>query len=305
MIYKNIYDLVGNTPLMELARIRDADEGTILAKLEFLNPSGSIKDRAAHYMIKDAESKNILKPGGTIIEPTSGNTGIGLAMIGAAKGYRVILVMPESMTIERQKLIKAYGAEIILTKAKLGMSGSVEHAEKLAKENGYFLANQFGNLSNRRSHIETTVKEIIRDTGGKIDAFVAGVGTGGTISGVGEGLKKFNPQIKIYGVQPEDSQILTGSKPGPHKLQGIGADFIPDLYNKKIVDGVINIEDKEAFECSRRLAKKEGLLVGITAGANLAAAKKIAKELGKSSNIVTVLPDTGERYLSTELFNGE
>lgn len=305
MIYRNIYDLVGNTPLMKLGRIKGVGEGNILAKLEFLNPSGSIKDRAAHYMIKDAEEKNILRPGGTIIEPTSGNTGIGLAMIGAAKGYRVILVMPATMTIERQKLIKAYGAEIILTDGELGMSGSVDHAKKLARENGYFLANQFGNLSNRQSHVETTVKEIIRDTEGRIDAFVAGVGTGGTLSGVGEGLKKFNPEIKIYGVQPENSQTLTGGNPGPHKLQGIGADFIPDLYNKKLVDGMINIRDEEAFEYSRRLGKEEGLLVGITAGANVAAAKKIAKELGEKSNIITVLPDTGERYLSTELFSGE
>jgi len=302
-MFNNIYETIGKTPMVRLGRLKEEGEADILAKIESRNPSFSIKDRAAFYMVKDGENRGLLKAGGTIIEPTSGNTGIGLAMIGAAKGYKVILVMPETMSIERRKLMKAYGAEIILTEGSKGMNGSVELAEKLAKEKGYFLPNQFTNLSNRRAHYETTSLEILEDTGGRIDAFVAGVGTGGTVSGVGKRLKEEIEGVKIYAVEPEGSKILEGEKPGPHKIQRIGANFIPAIYDETIVDKVLSITDEEAFKYARLLGTKAGILAGISSGGNLAAAKKIAKELGEGSVVVTVLPDTGERYLSTPLFS--
>lgn len=304
-MFDNIYEVIGNTPMIKLNKLREAGEGDVLAKLEFLNPSSSIKDRAANYMILDAEERGILKPGGTIVEPTSGNMGVALAMIGASKGYNVILTMPESMSIERRKLIKAYGAKIVLTDSSKGMAGSVEKAKQLAEDNNYFMPYQFSNQSNRRAHYETTGKEIIEDTHGEIDAFVAGVGTGGTLSGVAKKLKEYNGKIKIYAVEPETSQVLAGKKAGPHKIQGIGANFIPEIYDESLVDEVISISNEEAYKYSRLLSEKEGILVGISAGANVAAAKKIAKKLGENSKVVTVLPDTGERYLSTDLYSGE
>lgn len=304
-MFDYIYEAIGNTPLIRLVNLQEEGEAEILVKLESRNPSGSIKDRAALYMIMDAEERGILRPGGTIIEPTSGNTGIGLAMIGAAKGYKVILVMPETMSIERRKLMQAYGAKIILTEGSQGMDGSVRLAEKMAQEKGYFLPNQFENLNNSRAHYETSSLEILRDTGGQLDAFVAGVGTGGTVSGIGRRLKEELDSVKIYAVEPAGSRVLEGSKPGPHKIQGIGANFIPGVYEGDLVDGVIAIEDGEAYEYARLLGSKAGILAGISSGANLAAAKKIARKLGPGKRVVTVLADTGERYLSTELFSGE
>lgn len=305
MIINNISETIGKTPIVRLNNIKEDGIGEILSKIEFFNPSGSIKDRAALYMIEDGKKRGLLKDGGTIIEPTSGNTGIGLAMIGSAKGYRVILVMPDTMSIERRKLIKAYGAEIILTDGKKGMSGSVELAKKLSDEKGYFMPNQFSNGSNARAHYETTAEEILKDTDGKLDAFIAGVGTGGTVSGIGKRLKEYNKDILIVAVEPSKSQVLAGGKPASHNIQGIGANFVPDIFDRNVIDGIVNIEDEEAFKYSRLLGRREGILVGISAGANLAAAVKISRRLGKSSRVLTILPDTGERYLSTDLFNGE
>ena len=305
MIYNKIYDAIGNTHMFRLNNLKEEGEANIVAKLEFVNPSGSIKDRAALYMIEDAEEKGILKEGGTIIEPTSGNTGIGLAMIGAAKGYKVILVMPETMSLERRKLMTAYGAEIILTPGSEGMQGSVEKAKELSEEKGYFMPNQFSNENNRNAHYETTAVEIIRDTRGKMSAFVAGVGTGGTVSGVGRRVKEHNENIKVYAVEPSSSQVLAGEKSGPHKIQGIGANFVPDIYDRDVIDDIISIDNEEAMEYARLMARKEGMLVGISSGANIAAAKKLAKELGEGHTVVTILPDTGERYLSTDLYSGE
>ncbi len=302
MLYNNIYETIGKTPMVKLDNLELKDAADIYVKIESFNPSGSIKDRAALYMIEYGERKGLLKKDGTIIEPTSGNTGIGLAMIGAAKGYKVILVMPDTMSIERRKLIKAYGAEIILTKGKEGMTGSVNLAEKLAKEKGYFMPNQFSNINNKIAHYETTAKEIIEDSKGDIHAFVAGVGTGGTVSGIGEKLKEYKEDIIITAVEPEKSQVLKNKASGPHGIQGIGANFIPEIYNGNIVDEVISISDEDAFKYARILGKKQGILSGISSGANLAAAIILAKRLGKGKKVVTVLPDTGERYLSTELF---
>ncbi len=302
-MFNNIYETIGNTPMVRLGNLKEKGEADILVKIESRNPSFSIKDRAAYYMVKDGEERGLLKPGGTIIEPTSGNTGIGLAMLGAAKGYKVILVMPETMSIERRKLMKAYGAEIILTEGSKGMNGSVELAEKLAREKGYFLPNQFSNLSNRRAHYETTSLEILEDTGGRIDAFVAGVGTGGTVSGIGKRLKEELDGVKIYAMEPKNSRVLEGKEPGPHKIQGIGANFVPEVFDRELIDGFISISDEEAYKYARLLGSKAGILAGISSGANLAAAKKIARELGEGKVVVTVLPDTGERYLSTTVFS--
>lgn len=305
MIFNNIYETIGRTPIVKLNNLKEEGSADIFVKLESFNPSGSVKDRASLYMIENAEKEGLLTKGSTIIEPTSGNTGIGLAMIGAAKGYTVILVMPDTMSIERRKLMKSYGAEIILTEGKDGMSGSVELAEKLAKENGYFMPNQFSNINNRIAHYETTAIEIIEDTEGDIDAFVAGVGTGGTISGVGKKLKEYREDILVVAVQPTKSQVLTGSTPGPHGIQGLGANFVPDIFDRDVVDEIINITDEEAFEYARMLGKKEGILAGISSGASLAAAIIIARRLGEGHSVLAVLPDTGERYLSTALFSGE
>jgi len=305
MIYNNITETVGRTPLVRLNNMVDEDSAEILVKIELFNPSSSVKDRASLYMIEGAEKEGLLKKGGTIIEPTSGNTGIGLAMIGAAKGYKVILVMPDTMSVERRRLMEAYGAQIILTDGAKGMAGSVELAKKLAKENNYFMPNQFGNEYNLLAHYETTGIEILEATGGVLDAFVAGVGTGGTITGAGKRLKEHDKNIMLVAVQPSKSPVLTGGSPSGHKIQGIGANFIPEIYSKELVDEVLNIDEEAAYSYARRIAKEEGILCGISSGANVAAASIIAKRLGKGKRVVTVLPDTGERYLSTDLYNGE
>lgn len=304
MIFNNISETIGRTPLVRINHLDD-DMAEILVKLESFNPGGSVKDRPALYMILDAEKKGLLKKGDTIIEPTSGNTGIALAMLGTARGYKVKIVMPDTMSIERRKLMEIYGAELILTEGKLGMKGSVELAEKLAKENNYFLPNQFGNMANVQAHIETTGKEILEDTEGKLDAFVAGVGTGGTITGVGKVLKEYNKDILTVAVQPIKSPVLTGGAPSGHGIQGIGANFVPDIYGKDVVDEVIDMDEETAYEQARNLGKYEGILAGMSSGGNFAAAVIIAKRLGKGKRVVTVLPDTGERYLSTVLFNKE
>ncbi|NLK43526.1 MAG: cysteine synthase A [Tissierellia bacterium] len=302
MIFNNISETIGKTPLVKLNNLVDEDSAEIFVKIEFFNPSSSVKDRASLYMIEGAEREGILKKGGTIIEPTSGNTGVGLAMIGAAKGYKVILVMPDTMSVERRKLMEAYGAQILLTEGAKGMSASVELAEKLAKENNYFMPNQFANKYNLQAHYETTGVEILEDTGGDLDAFVAGVGTGGTISGAGKRLKEHNKDIILVAVQPSRSPVLTGGAPSGHKIQGIGANFVPEIYDKAIIDEILSIDEDLAYTYARRMAKEEGILCGISAGANVAAASIIAKRLGKGKRVVTVLPDTGERYLSTDLF---
>lgn len=301
MLYQNITETIGNTPLIRVNQ-KDQDSADLYVKVESFNPAGSIKDRPAYYMIKAAEEKGILKKGDTIIEATSGNTGIALSMIGAALGYQVVIVMPETMSVERQRLMKAYGAKLILTPGSIGMSGAVAEAEKLAQEQGYFMAKQFENPANVLSHEETTAKEILKDLNGKVDAFVAGVGTGGTITGISKVLKAQQPHVLTVALQPEKSPILTGGKPGPHGIQGIGANFVPDIYQAEFVDRVLSVTEKEAYEGARELGSEEGILAGISSGANYAMAKKIAKELGKGKVVVTVLPDTGERYLSTDLF---
>lgn len=302
MIYQDITHTVGKTPLVKLNRIADETMADVYVKVESFNPSSSVKDRAALYIINAAEKEGILKKGDTIIEPTSGNTGIAMAMIGAARGYRVIIVMPESMSLERRKIVEAFGAEIILTKKEEGTQGSVDLAEKYVKEKGYFMPNQFANLNNTIAHLETTAEEIYHDLDGKIDAFVAGVGTGGTISGGGRKLKSYNSNIKIIAVEPESSPIITTGNAGPHKIQGMGANFIPEILEQDILDDVLTMPDEKAYEYARRLAREEGILAGISSGANVAAAIEVAKKLGPDHVVVTVLPDTGERYLSTDLF---
>ncbi len=304
MIYNNVTETIGRTPLVRIDHTGD-DMAEILVKLESFNPGGSVKDRPALYMIMDAEKKGILKKGDTIIEATSGNMGIALSMIGAARGYKVKIVMPDTMSIERRRIMTAYGAELVLTEGKYGMKGSVEMAEKLAKENNYFLTRQFSNEANLQAHLETTAKEILVDTDGKLDAFVAGVGTGGTISGVGRILKEHNKNILTVAVQPAKSPVLTGGTPSGHGIQGIGANFIPDIYDKNVVDEIIDMDEDTAYEFARDLGKYEGILAGMSSGANFAAAVRIAKRLGKGKRVVTVLPDTGERYLSTALFSQE
>lgn len=303
MILNNISETIGRTPLIRLNHTKDMAE--ILVKVESFNPGGSVKDRAALYMILDAERKGLIKKGDTIVEPTSGNTGIALAMLGAARGYRVKIVMPDTMSIERRNLMKGYGAELILTEGKLGMKGSVDLANKIAKENNYFMPNQFGNMANVQAHIETTAREILEDTEGRLDAFVAGVGTGGTISGVGKILKEQNNDILTVAVQPSKSPVLTGGAPSSHGIQGIGANFIPDIIDLSVVDEIIDIDEDAAYENARNLGKYEGILAGMSSGGNLAAAIIIAKRLGEDKRVVTVLPDTGERYLSTVLFKNE
>jgi cysteine synthase A len=305
-IYKNLAELVGRTPLLEVVNYsKNKDlKANILAKLEYFNPAGSVKDRIAKAMIEDAENKGLLKPGSIIIEPTSGNTGIGIASVGTAKGYKVIIVMPETMSVERRSLIKAYGAEIVLTEGAKGMKGAIARADELASETpNSFIPGQFRNPANPEVHKNTTGPEIWEDTDGKVDIFVAGVGTGGTITGVGEYLKSKNPDVKIVAVEPADSPVLSEGKPGPHKIQGIGAGFVPDVLNTKIYDEIIKIKTEEAFTGARELSKTEGLLVGISSGAAIFAATELAKlpeNAGKT--IVALLPDTGERYLSTALF---
>ena len=305
-IAKGIAELIGNTPLMEIMQIEKELElkARVLAKLEYLNPAGSVKDRAAKYIIEDAEEKGILKEGAVIIEPTSGNTGIGLASLAAVRGYRLILTMPETMSVERRNILKAYGAEIVLTEGSRGMAGAIEKAEELSKEiPGSIIAGQFINPENPKAHRETTGPEIWRDTEGKVDIFVAGVGTGGTVTGVGEYLKSQNPDVKVVAVEPEDSPVLSGGKAGPHKIQGIGAGFVPEVLNTAIYDKVVKVGSEQAFSAAKLLAKKEGVLVGISSGAALHAALEIAKQPeNQGKNIVVLLPDSGDRYYSTPLF---
>lgn len=305
-IYKKLTDLIGRTPLFELKSLRKDNEvlSTILGKLEYFNPAGSVKDRVAASMIDDAEKQGKLQKGSVIIEPTSGNTGIGLAAIAASKGYRVIFTMPETMSIERRKLLAAYGAEIVLTDGDKGMNGAIQKAEELASDiPNSFIPDQFKNLANPKAHIETTGPEIWDDTDGKIDIFVAGVGTGGTLSGVGEYLKSKNPKIKVVAVEPTDSPLLSKGISGAHKIQGIGANFVPDTLNRDIYDEIITVSHDEAFKMGRYIARNEGILIGISSGAALCAAKALAKrEENKGKVIVALLPDSGERYLSTQLF---
>lgn len=299
----NILGLIGNTPMVRLNRIVESGMAEILAKLESFNPGGSIKDRICLSMIDDAERKGKLTKGSTIIEPTSGNTGIGLAMICAIRGYKCILTMPETMSLERIYILKSYGAEIVLTPGIEGMQGSIKKAEQLLKKTpNSFMPQQFKNKANPKIHRETTAQEILKATGGELDAFVAGVGTGGTITGVGEVLKKHNPGIKIVAVEPRTSAVLSGRPAGPHKIQGIGAGFIPDVLNRRIIDEIIQVSDDDAFKTSRRLSREEALFVGISAGAICWAALKVSKKLGEGKRVVMVLPDTGERYFSMEQY---
>ena len=305
-IYSSASELIGNTPLVELTNIeRELKiKAHIIAKPECFNPGGSAKDRVARAMISDAETKGLLKPGATIIEPTSGNTGIGLAAVAVPKGYRVIIVMPENMSDERKKIISAFGAELVLTDASLGMNGAIEEAKRLHAEiEGSFIPDQFANPANAKAHYFTTGPEIWRDTDGEIDYFVAGVGTGGTITGVGKYLKEQSENVKIIAVEPKNSAVLSGNSAGKHNLQGIGAGFIPEVLDVDIIDEIITVSDEEAYEAGRMLSTKEGLLSGISSGAALYAALEIAKkEENENKNIVVLLPDTGDRYLSTELF---
>lgn len=302
-VTNNIVELIGETPIVKLNRSTEKDSADIYVKLEFMNPGSSIKDRIAAAMIEAAEKEGILKPGDTIIEPTSGNTGIGLAMVSAAKGYKLIVTMPDSMSIERRNLHKAYGAEVILTPGEKGMNGAISKAEELQQTKGYFMPQQFKNAANPRIHEQTTGKEIIAQMKDGLDAFVAGIGTGGTITGVGKVLRDEFDKVKIYAVEPEDSAVLSGEAAGPHKIQGIGAGFVPEILNTKIYDEVIQISNNEAFEAARMVAKNEGILCGISSGAAIVAAQKVAKELGKGKNVLAILPDSGERYLSTALFD--
>lgn len=303
MIFNNAIDMIGATPLFKLDNFKNENSAEIYVKLEKYNPGGSIKDRAALGMIEAAEKDGLIEKGGTIVEPTSGNTGIALAMIGRLKGYRVIIVMPETMSVERRNMIKAYGAELILTDGTKGMKGAIEKAYEIAKnKRGYFIPQQFINKANPKKHFETTAEEILKDLG-NIDAFVAGVGTGGTLTGVGENLKGHDKNVKIIAVEPQASPVLSGGQTGPHKIQGIGAGFVPDIYKPELVDKIITITDDVAFKYARLMGKEEGILVGISSGANIAAAIQIAEELGDGKKVVTVAPDGGEKYLSMGLYD--
>lgn len=304
-IANSVAELVGQTPIVKLNRLVDENSAEVYLKLEYMNPGSSVKDRIALAMIEAAEESGKLTPGSTIIEPTSGNTGIGLAMIAAAKGYKAILVMPETMSVERRNLLRAYGAELVLTPGPEGMGGAIRKAEELAKEHGYFVPQQFKNEANPEVHRNTTGKEIVEQFGDQLDAFISGIGTGGTITGAGEVLRKAYPGIQIVAVEPADSPVLSGGKPGPHKIQGIGAGFVPDILNTNIYDKIIKIQNEEAFEYARRAAKEEGILGGISSGAAISAALQVAKELGKGKKVLAIIPSNGERYLSTPLYNFE
>jgi len=303
MIARDALGLIGNTPLVRLNRLPTKDMAEILAKLESFNPGGSVKDRICLSMIEDAERKGLVKEGSTIIEPTSGNTGIGLAVVCAVKGYKLILTLPETMSLERIYILRSYGAKVVLTSGIEGMQGAIKKAEELLKKTpNSFMPQQFKNPANPQVHRRTTAREILDATEERLDAFVAGVGTGGTITGVGEVLKKVNPNIKIIAVEPSSSPVLSGGKPGPHKIQGIGAGFIPEVLNHSIIDKIYTVTDNDAFHTSRQIARKEGLFVGISAGAACFVALEVAKELGKNKRVVTVFPDTGERYFSMEQY---
>lgn len=301
-VARDVTQLIGRTPILRLNRLPDKGLEVYL-KVEFFNPGGSVKDRIALSMIAAAEADGSLQPGATIVEPTSGNTGIGLAMVAAVRGYRLILVMPETMSIERRKLMAAYGAEFVLTPGNLGMKGAVDKATELVHENpGYFMPQQFENPANPAIHRQATAREILEQMEGKVDAFIAGVGTGGTLTGVGEVLKAEVPGVKVIAVEPAASPVLSGSRPGPHKIQGIGAGFIPAVLRRELIDEVIAVTNEDALETTRRLAREEGLLVGISSGAAAYAALEVARHLGSGKRVLAIAPDTGERYLSTELF---
>jgi cysteine synthase A len=301
--HKEITELIGRTPLVRLNRLSKPGAASIYVKVESFNPGGSVKDRACLNMINEAEQQGKLKPGGTIVESTSGNTGIGLALVAAVRGYKLILVMPESMSMERASLLSSYGAQLVLTAAWEGMKGSIKEAESIVAQNpSYFMPDQFSNPANPAIHRTTTGPEILEALDGKVDAFVAAVGTGGTITGCGETIKARNPKAKVVAVEPAGSPVLSGGEPGPHKIQGIGAGFIPKVLNRKILDRVVTVTDDEAYQTTKLLAKREGLLVGISSGANVFAAQKVAEELGPGQNVVTVLCDTGERYISIEKY---
>lgn len=304
-VAQSIAELIGQTPIVKLNRIVDENSADIYLKLEFMNPGSSVKDRIGLAMIEDAEKKGLLKEGDTIIEPTSGNTGIGLAMVAAAKGYKAILVMPETMSMERRNLLRAYGAELVLTPGPEGMGGAIRKATELAEEKGYFMPQQFKNLANPEVHRLTTGPEIVEQMGEQLDAFVSGIGTGGTISGAGAVLKEKYPNIKIYAVEPADSPVLSGGKPGPHKIQGIGAGFVPDTLNTEVYDEVIQVKNEQAFEYARKVGREEGVLLGISSGAAVYAALQVAKELGKGKKVLAIIPSNGERYLSTPLYQFE
>jgi cysteine synthase A len=302
-LHKDITELIGRTPLVRLNRLSPPGGATIYGKVEFFNPGGSVKDRICLNMIDEAERLGLLKPGGTIVEPTSGNTGIGLALVAAVRGYKLILVMPESMSMERASLLSSYGAQLVLTPAWEGMKGSIREAESIIAQNpSYFMPDQFSNPANPAMHKKTTANEILESLAGKIDAFVAAVGTGGTITGCGELFKERNPNVQVIAVEPSGSPVLSGGEPGPHKIQGIGAGFVPKVLNRAILDRVMTVTDDEAYQTAKQLSKKEGLLVGISAGANVFAAQKVAQELGPGKNVVTILCDTGERYISIEKY---
>ncbi|AII34224.1 cysteine synthase A [Bacillus subtilis] len=302
-VANSITELIGNTPIVKLNRLADENSADVYLKLEYMNPGSSVKDRIGLAMIEAAEKEGKLKAGDTIIEPTSGNTGIGLAMVAAAKGLKAILVMPDTMSMERRNLLRAYGAELVLTPGAEGMKGAIKKAEELAEKHGYFVPQQFNNPSNPEIHRQTTGKEIVEQFGDdQIDAFVAGIGTGGTITGAGEVLKEAYPSIKIYAVEPSDSPVLSGGKPGPHKIQGIGAGFVPDILNTEVYDEIFPVKNEEAFEYARRAAREEGILGGISSGAAIYAALQVAKKLGKGKKVLAIIPSNGERYLSTPLY---
>ncbi|AEP84847.1 cysteine synthase A [Bacillus spizizenii] len=302
-VANSITELIGNTPIVKLNRLADENSADVYLKLEYMNPGSSVKDRIGLAMIEAAEKEGKLKAGDTIIEPTSGNTGIGLAMVAAAKGLKAILVMPDTMSMERRNLLRAYGAELVLTPGAEGMKGAIKKAEELAEQHGYFVPQQFNNPSNPEIHRQTTGKEIVEQFGDdQLDAFVAGIGTGGTITGAGEVLKEAYPSIKIYAVEPSDSPVLSGGKPGPHKIQGIGAGFVPDILNTEVYDEIFPVKNEEAFEYARRAAREEGILGGISSGAAIYAALQVAKKLGKGKKVLAIIPSNGERYLSTPLY---
>jgi cysteine synthase len=304
-IANSITELIGQTPIVKLNGLGDDQSADVYLKLEYMNPGSSVKDRIALAMIEDAEEKGALKQGDTIIEPTSGNTGIGLAMVAAAKGYKAILVMPETMSMERRNLLRAYGAELVLTPGPEGMGGAIRKAEELAKENGYFMPQQFENEANPSIHERTTGPEIVEQMGDQLDAFISGIGTGGTISGAGKVLREKYKNIKIIAVEPTDSPVLSGGKPGPHKIQGIGAGFVPGVLDTDVYDEIIKVENEQAFDYARRAAKEAGILGGISSGAAIYAALETAKKLGKGKKVLAVIPSNGERYLSTPLYQFE